>query len=91
MTAGANLDTTLEPALFLLNTADDGHHPEVTGGWDNFYVMFRTDTGTYSGVVKTKVTDRRAGEDRDCALSWMWSFRGRSEQVYRLWCLHDKV
>ena len=58
MTAGANLDTTLEPALFLLNTADDGHHPEVTGGWDNFYVMFRTDIGTYSGVVKTKVTDR---------------------------------
>lgn len=58
MTAGANLDATLEPAAFLLNTADDGHHPEATGGWDNFYVMFRTDTGTYSGVVKTKVTER---------------------------------
>lgn len=58
MTAGANLDSTLEPAVFLLNTTDDGHHPEATGGWDNFYVMFKTDTGTYSGVVKTKVTDR---------------------------------
>lgn len=58
MAAGANLDTTLEPAVFLLNVEDDGHHPEATGGWDNFYVKFQTDTGTYSGVVKTKVTDR---------------------------------
>ena len=58
MTAGANLNSTLEPAVFLLNTVDDGHHPEATGGWDNFYVMFQTETGKYSGVVKTKVTDR---------------------------------
>lgn len=58
MAAGANLDTTLEPAVFLLNVEDDGHHPEAIGGWDNFYVKFQTDTGTYSGVVKTKVTAR---------------------------------
>lgn len=58
MTAGANLDTTLDPAVFLMNTVDDGHHAEAVGGWDNFYVMFQTDTGTYSGIVKTKVTDR---------------------------------
>ncbi len=58
MTAGANLDTTLEPALFLKNGVDDGHHPEATGGWDYFYVMFETDTGVYSGIVNTKVTDR---------------------------------
>ena len=58
MTAGANLDTTLKTSVFLLNTDDDGRHADATGGWDNFYVMFETDTGTYSGIVKTKVTDR---------------------------------
>lgn len=58
MTAGANLDTTLEPAQFLKNGADDGHHPEAKGGWDYFYVMFETDTGIYSGIVNTKITDR---------------------------------
>lgn len=58
MTAGANLDTTLEPAQFLKNGVDDGHHPEATGGWDYFYVMFETDTGIYSGIVNTKVTER---------------------------------
>ncbi len=58
MAAGANLDTTLAPAAFLRNTPDDGRHPKATGGWDNFYVMFETDTGVYSGIVKTMVTDR---------------------------------
>ncbi len=58
MTAGANLDVTLEPAQFLKSGVDDGHHPEATGGWEYFYVMFETDTGIYSGIVNTKVTDR---------------------------------
>ena len=31
MTAGANLDTTLEPALFLKNGVDDGHHCKFSG------------------------------------------------------------
>ena len=58
MTAGANLDVTLKPAQFLKSGVDDGHHPEATGGWEYFYVMFETDTGIYSGIVNTKVTDR---------------------------------
>ncbi len=56
--AGANLDKTLEPAMFLVNVADDGSHPKATGGWDNFYVMFETESGIYSGIVKTMMTDR---------------------------------
>ena len=56
--AGANLNTTLEPTVFLLNTVDNGHQPDATGGWDNFYVMFKTETDVYFGIVKTKVTDR---------------------------------
>lgn len=52
------MDTTLEPAQFLENGPDDGHHPEATGGWDYFYVMFEKDTGVYSGIVNAKVTDR---------------------------------
>lgn len=52
------MNSALEPTAFLLNTGDDGHHPEATGGWDNCYMMFQTETGTYSGAVKTKVTDR---------------------------------
>lgn len=58
MAAGVHLDATLEPSTFLLNTPDDGRHPKATGGWDNFYTMFETDTGLYSGIVKTMVTDR---------------------------------
>lgn len=50
MTAGANLDVTLKPAQFLKSGVDDGHHPEATGGWEYFYVMFETDTGIYSGI-----------------------------------------
>ena len=57
-TAGASLDTTLEPAVFLINTPDDGRHPKATGGWDNYYVMFETDDGIYSGIVKTMQTNR---------------------------------
>ncbi len=52
--AGSSLDETLKPAMFLINLPDDGRHPEATGGWDNFYVMFDTDNGVYSGIVKTK-------------------------------------
>ena len=56
--AGANLDSVLGPAVFLTNLSDDGGHPEATGGWDNYYVMFDTEYGLYSGIVKTKNTDR---------------------------------
>ena len=56
--AGASLKETLKPAMFLLNLPDDGRHAKATGGWDNFYVMFDTDSGIYSGIVKTMITDK---------------------------------
>ena len=58
MRASTELDNLLAISEKVGHTADDGRHPDATGGWDTYRTEFEVAGLRFTGEVKIKITDR---------------------------------
>lgn len=58
MRASTELDNLLAVSEYIGHAADDGRHPEATGGWDNYKTTFELDGRFFEGIVEVMNTDK---------------------------------
>ncbi len=56
--ASPELDNLMLAGRNRHHEADDGHHPEATGGWDYYDVTFQVGEDFFEGKINVMITDR---------------------------------